>query len=121
VSIHQVRLESKQNQAIDEAKVVAYLKGEASLREALGIGDDVLAMLRRQAHALYDAAQWQRCVDVVRGLAELDDVQWTDAFLLVRCFEELGRPDLAAVCRDARDGMMSQIEDVLRGVKEARA
>ncbi len=85
-----------------------------TIREALGIGDDLLALLRARAGLLYSTKQWERCARVLMGLAELDDVRIEDPMMLARCFEELGRHDVAAACRNAHENLLSQVEAVLR-------
>ena len=80
-----------------------------ALRESLGIGEETLLLLRQRAGVLFSARQWERCAWVLMGLAELDDVQIEDPIMLARCFEELGRPDVAAACRESRESMLAMI------------
>jgi hypothetical protein len=109
--IHQADLHGskKDQERVDPLKVEKFLAGECDLVEALGIDDEMLDGLRRQALALYQAGKWERCIKVVLGLVALGSVHPADPVLLARSYEKLGMHDAAAQCDLHAERMMKEL------------
>ena len=111
MSKHQVGLHRgrKSRGGVVEQRVEAYRRGQSSLRDALGVPEHVLGELRDQAHALFGAGKWQRCIDVLLGLEALGNVKPLDPLMLSRCFDELMDADRASMYAKIADGVLSQL------------
>src|SRR5215470_3687449 len=90
--IHQADLNGskKKREWIDELAIERFMKGEIDLQKALGVDDQLLLALRRQAFALYQSGKWERCIKIVLGVVALGSVHPADAVLLARSYEQLG-------------------------------
>ena len=65
--------------------------------DATGAADQNLEELRAQARALYEGGKWERCLEVVLGIAALGKLSLTDALMMPRCYRELGDHSSAIV------------------------
>jgi hypothetical protein len=73
--------------------------------------------LRRQGQALFAAGKWQAAADVFVAIDTLGIREPWDALLLSRCYDELGRPDDAAVAAQAAESMLEDWEATLRAFR----
>ncbi|MCK6548586.1 hypothetical protein L6R52_22250 [Myxococcota bacterium] len=123
MSIHQLNLRApeKKARAIDEKVIAKYLRGEASLLDALKVDEKSTSALRRQAHALYEAGKWQQCIDVLLGLAAIGDVDAFDPLLLAGAYTELGDADAAEKCMKAGERMLQKLSDLLGTIESGKA
>lgn len=110
MSKHRVTLTAKKAPTkVDEPKKQAYLDGEVTLSEALGITPEIAKDLRRQALALFETRRWRQCEDVLSGLAALGQVHPADAIMLARCAAELGRADEARAFQQHADRLFDAL------------
>jgi hypothetical protein len=116
---HQLRLHgSKKNRAaVDDKRIDEFLEGRTTLREAIKVTPEHLADLRAQAHAFYDAAKWERCIDVVLALAALDDIEPFDAVIIARAYTELGDEENAAIWGSSAERMLTDLQLILREMR----
>ncbi len=114
--IHQADIHGskKEQDWVDLLKVERFVKGEIDLATGLGIDDDFLQGLRRQALALYQSGKWERCIKVVLGIVALGSVHPADPVLLARSYEKLGMLEAAAECDRHAERMMSALGIELR-------
>src|SRR5438874_1443013 len=112
MSKHRVQLHGskKKSKDVDPFAIARFMKGEATLVEALKLDEQTFDGLRRQAHALFDAGKWQQCIDVVRGLAALGDVDPFDPFLLAGSYRALGDDDAARIAEEVGERMLVELE-----------
>ena len=102
MGIHQADLygSKKEQERIDRDALKSYLDGDVDLKDGLGLDEEVIQSLRRQATALLAAGKWQRAIDVVLALVALGSVHPADPLLLARAYRELGMHTAAAACLD---------------------
>jgi hypothetical protein len=111
MAIHRADLHGskKAHERVDELAVERFIKGECDLVDGLGIDDDVLQGLRRQALALYESGKFERCIKVVLGVVALGSVHPADPVLLARAYEKLGMHEAAAECDRHAERIMSAL------------
>lgn len=117
--IHQLNLRprSKEEAPIDGPAVAEFLEGTRSLQAALCVTTEHVAQMKRQAVALFETKRWQRCADVLQGLAQIDEVGLEEVLMLIHCHRELGQMDEAELCEQARDLMLVEVERQLRAME----
>lgn len=108
MAIHQANLTAsrKDRERVDTEAMQAYLHNEADLSEGLDLGPELGDDLRRQAHALMCAGQFQRCIDVTLALSALGSVHPADALMLGTCYRALGMEGAASQCEQHGARMM---------------
>lgn len=106
--IHQADLHgSKRDQEkVDPKAVDAFFSGECDLADGLGVGDELISGLRRQALALYESGRFDRAIKVVLGVVALGRIHPADPLLLARCYDKLGNIAAARECEDHANRMM---------------
>lgn len=111
MAIHQADLHGskKAQEKVDEKAMQAFLDGECDLATGLGVTEEMIKGLRRQALALYETAHYDRAIKVVLGLVALGSVHPADPLLLSRCYEKLGNVDAARQCEEHAERMMSAL------------
>ena len=115
MSLHRVQLQGgAARDTFDPAAVRAYSKGELGLREALGVGEDAIGAMRRQAQAYFHTGRFGECVDVLLGLGVLEDVEARDAAMLAEAFYALGDEQSARRCALLYEEILDAVEDTLR-------
>jgi hypothetical protein len=115
VTKQQLRLfgSKKKRAAVDEKTYAALAEGEASLREALGVGAATIAELREQARVLYHSEKWARCIQLMFAIDALGAIEPFDAVILSRCFDELGDPESAEDVAVLAQGMLKRLDGLL--------
>jgi hypothetical protein len=95
-----------------EAAKEAYLQGDISLADALKVPPEGILALRRSLQTLFEKQDWNRCIDVLRGLIALGDHEPQDAYVLAHCHEALGDLAAAQTSRSFGDQLMNAVEGV---------
>ncbi len=109
MSMHLAHLagSKRDRETINLRAMEPYFEGEADLGEGLGLNEDLLNDLRRQAHALMCAGHFQRSVDVTLSLVAMGSVHPADALMLAQCYRTLGMEQAADQCEQHGDKMMA--------------
>ncbi len=98
MSRHQLHLQGPGASGPAPAIDLEALKAQQiSIFDAIGATDQNLEELRAQARALYEGGKWERCLEVVLGIAALGKLSLTDALMMPRCYRELGDHSSAIV------------------------
>jgi hypothetical protein len=103
----------KERNAVDPRLYEALLRGEASLKDALGVSQLTLDELRAQTRALYHAGKWARAIELVFALDALGELEPFDALIVSRCFDELGDAQNAEASARVAEGLLAQLETLL--------
>ncbi|MCK6548588.1 CDC27 family protein [Myxococcota bacterium] len=107
--IHQADIHGfkKAQDKVDEKVIDRFFDGDCDLAEALGVSDELIDGMRRQALALYESGKYQNAVQVVLGLVAMGRVHPADPLLLARCYEKLGKLEAAAECNAHGERLLS--------------
>ena len=108
--IHQLELQKRGKNEQDDERVVHVLRNRMSLREGLGVDEELLESYRRQAEALFQTKKWRACADVVEGLVMLDAANTKEAMLLIRSYQELGEHERAAAVEAVVGPVLADME-----------
>jgi hypothetical protein len=100
--------------SVDSEKVAQAIEGALDLRTALGVEPEVVEGLRRQARALCEVGKWQKCLEVMLGLAALDDLLPPDLVVMALAYEGLGDAELSAKLIAEAEGLMAAADLLLR-------
>lgn len=103
----------KERNLVDARLYDAYLRGEKSLKEALGVSELTLEELRAQARALYHAGRWARALEIAFALDALGAIEPFDAVMVSRCFDELGDTENAIASARVAEELLAQLEALL--------
>lgn len=100
MSKHQLELAGslKAKTKTNKKAIDRLMAGQSSLPDALGVNEQQVEGLRRQAIALHEAGKHQSCIDVVLGVTALGSVHPLDALLLARSYRALGQAADADAC-----------------------
>ncbi len=100
MSLQQARIRSrtKKKEKVDPQAAKDFVSGKKSLAEALKVDDEMTGRMRAKARALHESGQWQRAIDVVKGLVALDSAHIEDLLVLADSFRQLGQIDTAEQC-----------------------
>lgn len=111
MSLHRIHLEpgKKDDLRVDHRALETYFSHEGDLADGLGLTDEDVDALRKQAFALYETGRWERCRDVVIGLAALGRVHLVDALMLARCYRALGFALEAQACEAHADRLLDAL------------
>lgn len=91
MSRHQLHLQGPGFSGPAPAIDVEALKARRiSIFDAIGATEKNVEELRAQARALYEGGKWERCLEVVLGIAALGKLSLMDAVMMPRCYRELG-------------------------------
>lgn len=112
---HQLRLHGskKTRDALDSERVSKFLRGQVKLAEAVGVTPKNVEELRAQLVALYEAAKWDRVIDVGTALAALGKIEPFDAVMLARAHRESGDGENAARWGEVAEQLLAVLEDLL--------
>src|SRR5947207_2329949 len=99
----------KKRTKADDKRIAVFLQGHSTLRDTIQVTQDHLAELRAQAHAFYHSAKWPQCIQIVRTLAALEDLEPFDAVIAARAYTELGDSENAAAWAAVADRMLSDL------------
>jgi hypothetical protein len=110
--IHQAELAGsrKDRERTDAAAARAFAEGKIDLVEALGVSEEALSGLRRQAIALHEAGKHDRAIKIVLGLVALGRVHPVDPILLARCYAAIGNREAAAECSSHAKRMLEALD-----------
>ncbi len=99
----------KKRSQVNKKTLDQFFQGKLDLPEALGLTENNLEEMRRQAIAFHGAGKYQECVDLVLGISALGSIHPVDAKLLSLCYAELGQKDAADSCQLHFEEMMRQV------------
>ncbi len=108
-----LRSESFGSQPIDTKAVSDFVAGDLSLKDALGLDDEVVQRMRAQARALHAIGKWDRVVDIIIGVVELGGAQVEDLVLVTEAYAELGDEDAYQRCSLVLEGLLYRLEQNL--------
>ncbi len=104
----------------DQAALEAAARGEKPLAEALGLTDDDVAGLQRQARTLFDTQKHERCAQVLEALIALQRFDAEDVLQLALCYQALGNHEKAALWMAQAHELLRQLEAQVIALREGR-